>query len=62
MRRPAVRAFTDLLVWRKGHEFVLAIYQFTADFPKPETYGLAARRCLHPRQHRGGISSARASR
>ena len=42
MPRPAARAFTDLLVWRKGHEFVLAIYQFTADFPKPETYGLAA--------------------
>ncbi len=29
--------------WWSGakHEFVLAIYPFTADFPKPETYGLA---------------------
>src|SRR5260370_31862277 len=39
--RPAARTFSDLLVWRKAHEFVLAVYQFTADFPKPETYGLA---------------------
>jgi four helix bundle protein len=29
-----------LLVWRKAHEFVLAIYAFTADFPRQETYGL----------------------
>ena len=41
MSRPAARTFSDLLVWRKAHEFVLAIYKFTADFPKPETYGLA---------------------
>jgi four helix bundle protein len=40
MPRPAARTFSDLLVWRKAHEFVLAIYKFTADFPKPETYGL----------------------
>ena len=40
--RPAARTFCDLLVWRKGHEFVLAVYKFTADFPKSETYGLAA--------------------
>src|SRR6266581_6245867 len=31
----------DLLVWRKAHELVLAVYSFTADFPKQETYGLA---------------------
>ena len=41
MPRPAARTFSDLLVWRKAHEFVLAVYKFTADFPKPETYGLA---------------------
>jgi four helix bundle protein len=28
-------------VWRKAHELVLAVYSFTADFPKEETYGLA---------------------
>jgi four helix bundle protein len=41
MPRPAARTFADLLVWRKAHEFVLAIYHFTAGFPKAETYGLA---------------------
>jgi len=40
--RPAARSFRDLLVWRKAHEYVLAIYAFTAGFPKQETYGLAS--------------------
>ena len=40
--RPAARSFRDLLVWRKAHEFVLAVYPFTAGFPKQETYGLAS--------------------
>jgi four helix bundle protein len=31
-----------LTVWRKAHEFVLATYAFTAEFPKHETYGLAS--------------------
>jgi four helix bundle protein len=39
--RPAARSFRDMLVWRKAHEFVLAVYAFTAGFPRPETYGLA---------------------
>jgi hypothetical protein len=39
--RPAAKTFQDLVVWRKAHEFVLAIYPFTVGFPKPETYGLA---------------------
>jgi four helix bundle protein len=39
-RQPA-RTFTDLAVWRKAHEFVLAVYSFTAGFPRQETYGLA---------------------
>jgi four helix bundle protein len=39
--RPAARTFRDLVVWRKAHEFVLAVYSFTAGFPKQETYGLA---------------------
>lgn len=38
--RPAARSFRDLLVWRKAHEFVLAVYALTAGFPKQETYGL----------------------
>ena len=40
--RPAARSFRDLLVWRKAHEFVLAVYAFTTGFPRQETYGLAA--------------------
>ena len=38
--RAAARTFQDLLVWRKAHEFVLAVYSFTTAFPKQETYGL----------------------
>lgn len=39
--RPPARSFRDLVVWRKAHEFVLAVYTFTASLPKQETYGLA---------------------
>jgi four helix bundle protein len=39
--RPPARSFRDLVVWRKAHEFVLAVYAFTAGLPKQETYGLA---------------------
>ena len=38
-RQPA-RTLRDLIVWRKAHEFVLAVYRFTAGFPRQETYGL----------------------
>lgn len=34
------KTFRDLIVWQKAHEFVLAVYQFTAGFPKHETYAL----------------------
>src|SRR5512143_1676473 len=34
------RSFRDLIVWEKAHRFVLAVYPFTAAFPKQETYGL----------------------
>ena len=39
-RAPA-RTFRDLIVWRKAHEFALAIYDYTARFPRQETYGLS---------------------
>jgi len=45
------RSFRDLIVWEKAHRFVLAVYPYTAAFPKQETYGLstdAARGGLHP--------------
>jgi len=40
-RRPPAKSFQDLLVWRKAHDLVLAIYLLTADFPRQETYGLS---------------------
>lgn len=32
--------FSDLEVWRKGHELVLTTYKLTNLFPKEETFGL----------------------
>ena len=40
--RVAARTFRDLLVWRRAHEFVLAVYAITVSFPKHETYGLSS--------------------
>ena len=40
LKTPA-HSFRDLRVWRKAHEFVLAVYAFTPGFPKQETYGLS---------------------
>jgi four helix bundle protein len=40
-RTPA-RTFRDLVVWQKAHRCVLAVYAFTAAFPKQEVYGLSA--------------------
>src|SRR6266550_5302548 len=34
--RVAARTFQDLVVWRKAHELVLAVYSFTAGFPKTD--------------------------
>src|SRR5256886_3936114 len=39
--RVAARTFQDLVVWRKAHELVLAVYSFTAGFPETESYGFA---------------------
>ncbi len=36
------KKFTDLIVWQKAHEFVLAVYKMTKSFPKDETYGLTS--------------------
>ena len=40
-RKPA-RTFEDLVVWKKAHEFALAIYRFNERFPKSELYGLTS--------------------
>ncbi|MEK6650063.1 MAG: four helix bundle protein [Bacteroidota bacterium] len=34
--------FKDLIVWRKAHQHVLAVYALTGTFPKNELYGLTA--------------------
>ena len=39
-KRLAAKTLQDLVVWQKAHQLVLAIYEFTAHFPKWETYGL----------------------
>jgi four helix bundle protein len=39
--RPAARSFRDLLVWRKAHELVLAVYRLTESFPEREKFGLS---------------------
>ncbi len=39
--KPA-KTFEDLIVWRKAHEFVLAVYGFITVFPKSEIYGLTS--------------------
>lgn len=41
MRQPA-KSFEDLLVWQKSHQFVLAVYRLTKEFPKAEMYGLTS--------------------
>jgi four helix bundle protein len=35
-----IKSFTDLIVWKKSHQFVLKIYKITKNFPKKEQYGL----------------------
>ena len=41
MPRSAAQSFRDLLVWRKAHAFVLAVYRFTESFPDREKFGLS---------------------
>lgn len=36
------KSFEDLIVWQKGHEFVLEVYKITKLFPKEEIYGLTS--------------------
>lgn len=34
--------FTDLIVWQKAHQFVLAVYKATAFYPQHERFGLCS--------------------
>ena len=36
------RSFKDLECWQKAHEFVLAVYRVTKQFPEDERYGLTS--------------------
>ena len=38
----ATRRFTELIVWQKAHQFVLATYRYTAEFPREEQFGLTS--------------------
>jgi four helix bundle protein len=40
--REAAKSFEDLLVWQKAHQVVLLVYEFSALFPRSETYGLTS--------------------
>jgi four helix bundle protein len=36
------RSFEDVDIWQKAHEFVLATYRLTENFPKHELFGLTS--------------------
>lgn len=36
------RRFEQLIVWQKAHQFVLAVYRLTENFPHKEIYGLTS--------------------
>ena len=40
-RAPA-RTFEDLVVWQRAHQFVLAVYGYSSDFPRTEIYALTS--------------------
>ena len=42
MSREPAKTFQDLIVWQKAHQFVLAVYRFTDNFPRQEIYGLTS--------------------
>ncbi|MGB0430268.1 MAG: four helix bundle protein [Bacteroidia bacterium] len=33
-------SYENLLVWQKAHQYVLAVYKYSENFPKSEIYGL----------------------
>ena len=41
MTQPA-KTFQDLIVWQKAHQFVLAVYGITKEFPNSEVYSLTS--------------------
>jgi len=47
MGQRGASSFRELIVWQKAHSLVLAVYEFTNNFPAREIYGLSSqmRRC-----------------
>ena len=41
MTQPA-KTFQDLIFWQKAHQFVLAVYRITKEFPNSEIYGFTS--------------------
>jgi len=41
MKREPAQSFHDLEMWKKTHQFVLFIYEYTEKFPRSELYGLS---------------------
>ena len=37
-----MKDFHELKVWQKAHQLVLAVYRFTASFPREELHGLTS--------------------
>lgn len=42
VEKTKIKEFTDLLVWQKAHELVVAIYKTTRSFPREEASGLSS--------------------
>jgi len=38
----AAQTFEDLEVWKQAHQLVLAVYSYSANFPKHEVFGLSS--------------------
>ncbi len=36
------RSFQDVELWQKAHQWVLAVYRYTENFPKHELFGLTS--------------------
>jgi four helix bundle protein len=42
MKNIAAKSFDDLIMWKKAHQFILAVYGYTENFPRQEMYGLVS--------------------
>jgi four helix bundle protein len=38
--KKTIKSFTDLVAWQKAHEFAVAVYKNTIEFPTVEQFGL----------------------